>query len=106
MSRVYDKPVMIQRQDEQTEVWEDYLEKPLHARVNTATEKTVGFAADADQFHARELFEFRYMSVLEQLRYTPQLFRLCYRGHTYHVVGYDDYLEQHRTVRITGALYE
>ena len=46
------------------------------------------------------------MSVLEELRYTPQLFRLRYRGHTYRVVGYDDYLEQHRTVRITGALYE
>jgi len=105
MSRVYDKSVTIQKQDEETEIWADLLGKPLHARVNTATGK-VGFAADADQFHAQMVFEFRYMSVLEQLRYTPQLFRLCYRGHTYHVVDYDDYLEQHRTVRITGALYE
>lgn len=105
MIRVYDKPVLIQRQNEDTEVWEDFY--TFHARVNKANYKqNVNFASDADQFHARLLFEFRYTAVLEEIRYNPQIYRLVYRGHIFRAVDYDDYMEQHMTVKITGVLYE
>lgn len=99
----YDKPVELQKQNEDTEQWETILN--LHAHVN----KTGGsqtFAADADQFHARLNFDFRYCQALEEIRYQPQLYRLFYRGHTFQIIDYDDYQEQHRTVRIAGVLYE
>ena len=35
----------------------------------------------------------------------PQPYRILYRGHTFKVVDYDDYLEQHRTVKMVGDLY-
>jgi hypothetical protein len=104
---VYDKPVMLQRQNLETEVWEDVLPAPLHAHVNKASyRQSVSFAADADQFHAQLVFDFRYTAALEQIRYDPQRFRLLYRGAQFRITDYDDYHEQHRTVRIAGVLYE
>lgn len=102
---IYDKPVDIQKQNEETELWEIIREKHFHAKVN----KTGGmqnFAAGADQFPARLNFDFRYCQALEEIRYQPELYRLIYRGHTFQVIDYDDYMEQHRTVRLTGKLYE
>ena len=107
MSEVYGKPVTIQVQDQETEVWADVFGHPLHASVNKETYKQgLSFQGDADQYHARLLFKFRHIGALEELRHKPQLYRLIYRGHTYHVADYDDYMEQHRTVKITGVLYE
>ena len=99
----YDKPVVIQRQNQTTEKWETVLH--LHAKVN----KTGGsqtFAADAEQFHARLNFDLRYCRALEKIRYQPQIYRLLYRNHHFQVIDYDDYQEQHKTVRIVGVLYE
>lgn len=99
----FDKPVTLQKQNEATERWENVMH--FHARVN----KTGGsqtFSADADQFHARLTFEFRYCQALEEIRYNPQIYRLLYREHQFQIIDYDDYQEQHRTVRIAGVLYE
>ena len=99
----YDKPLTVQVQDENTEEWADLLH--LHARAN----KTGGgqsLNAGADQYHASLTFEVRYCAELEGLRYAPQLYRLVYRGHTFKLTDYDDYMEQHRTVRLVGVLYE
>lgn len=101
--KVYDRPVFLQKQDENTELWK--VEAKFYCCVNK-TGGTEGFAADADQFHARLTFETRYFSALEEVRYKTQLYRLIYNGHTFNIVDYDDYMEQHRTVKIVGELYE
>ena len=100
---VYDKPVTLQVQDAQSERWNDVMK--LHARVN----KTGGgqsLSADADQYQVRLNFDLRYSSVLEQIAYGVQPYRLLSRAHKFKIVDYDDYLEQHRTVRLVGELYE
>ncbi|MBQ7013392.1 MAG: head-tail adaptor protein [Oscillospiraceae bacterium] len=99
----YDKPIIVQKQNEDTETWEDLLH--LHARVN----KTGGgqsLNAGADQYHPSLTFDLRYTAALEEMRYAPQLYRILYRGHTFKMADYDDYMEQHRTVKIVGELYE
>jgi len=99
----YDKAITIQVQDEDTERWTDW--QNLHARVN----KTAGgqsLSAGADQYRATLTFEVRYFAALEGLRYDPHLYRITYRGHTFKLVDYDDYQEQHRTVKLVGELYE
>ena len=98
----YDKPVTIQRQDPGTEAWADHLH--MHARVNR-TGGGQGFGAGADQFRSHLTFELRYCTALEELRLTPQLFRVVYRGGTYKLTDYDDYQERHQTVRLDDALY-
>ena len=99
----YDKPIVIQTQDPDTEQWTDALK--LHARVNKTGGGT-SLAAGADQYHVRLTFELRYVSALQRIAYGVQPFRVVYRGHTFRAIDYDDYLEQHLTVKLTGELYE
>lgn len=101
----YDKAIAIQKQDETTEQWSDWLGKPLHARVNK-TGGGRGMQAGADQFRATLTFEVRYFAALEELRYDSQRFRILYQGRAFKLTDYDDYQEQHRTVRLVGEYYE
>ena len=99
----YDKPIEVQVQDPNTEAWTDKLR--LHAKVN----KTGGgqaLNAGADQFRASLTFEVRYVKALEDIAYNTQPYRIVYRGRKFKVVDYDDYMEQHRTVKLVGEFYE
>ena len=98
----YDKPITIQKQDAKTEKWADELH--LHARVN----KTGGgqaLNAGADQYRASLTFEVRYVKALEDLRFNPQPYRIVYRGRTFKVVDYDDFMERHISVKLVGEFY-
>jgi SPP1 family predicted phage head-tail adaptor len=99
----YDKPIEVQVQDPNTEAWTDKLR--LHAKVN----KTGGgqaLNAGADQFRASLTFKVRYVKALEDIAYNTQPYRILYRGRKFKVVDYDDYMEQHRTVKLVGEFYE
>jgi SPP1 family predicted phage head-tail adaptor len=99
---IYDKPIIVQLQGLDTEEWADKWK--LHARVN----KTGGgqaLTAGADQYRATLTFEVRYFKALEELRYNPQPFRVVYRGHSFKLVDYDDYMEEHQTVKLVGEAY-
>ncbi len=98
----YDKPITVQIQDPETEEWSDHL--ALHAHVNK-TGSSYGLQAGADQYHPRLTFEVRYFRALEELHYSPQPYRILYRGHTFKVVDYDDYQEQHLTIKLVGEAY-
>lgn len=101
----YDKPIKIQVQDPDTEEWKDLFDKNLHAKVNKTGGGTT-LNAGADQYSASLTFELRYMKDLEELRYHPQRYRIVYRGHTFKVTDYDDFMEEHRTIKLVGGLYE
>lgn len=103
MAKAYDKPITLQTQDETTEEWVDAMH--LHARVNKTGGGT-SLNAGADQYHVSLTFDVRYNARLEELRYSPQPFRIVYRGHTFKVTDYDDYMEEHKEVRLVGELYE
>lgn len=101
-------PVTIQRLDEETEDWTDILH--AHAlMVNQAQSYGWGdrenYSAGAGQFHIRLLFEFRWCKALEDAVYSPQTHRIVYKGRTYNIQGYDDYMEQNRTVKLYGEAY-
>lgn len=100
---MYDKPITIQVQDAKTEKWTDCLK--LHALVNKTGGGTT-FNAGADQFNASLTFRVRYIRPLEELRYKPQRYRILYRGHTFKVADYDDFMEQHREIKLVGEFYE
>lgn len=99
---IYDKPITVQVQDPVTEGWTDSLH--LHAKVNK-TGGGAAYNAGADQYRASLTFEVRYVRALEDIAYGPQPFRVLYRGRTFKVTDYDDYMEQHRSVRLVGELY-
>ena len=96
-------PFTIQRQDENTEEWADLLH--LHALQVNKTGGGETTNAGAEQFHPRLTFEVRYSKALEDVVYNPQMHRIVYRGRTYNIQDYDDFMEQHRTVRLVGVAY-
>lgn len=97
-------PVKLQRQDPTTEEWADV--KTLHATKVNRTGGGESFGAGADQYHPRLTFEFRWCRLLEELRFNTQQHRLVYRGHTFNIKDYDDFMERHLTVWLVGEAYE
>ena len=94
--------ITVQIQDEETLQWSDKWK--LHAKVNK-TNGGLAFSAGVDQYKATLTFEVRYFEELEEMRYKPQLFQIVYRGHSFKLVDWDDYMEQHRTVKLVGEAY-
>jgi SPP1 family predicted phage head-tail adaptor len=102
---IFDKIIRIEVQDPETEQWTDAFGKNLHANVN----KTGGGTyqnAGADQYNASLTFKLRYTKKLEAIAYSPQSYRIIYRGRKFKVTDYDDYMEQHREVKLVGEFYE
>lgn len=96
-------PFTIQAQDPDTEEWADKWK--LHALKVNKTGGGQALNAGADQYRATLTFEVRYFKALEELRYNPQPYQIIYRGHTFKLVDYDDYLEQHQTIKLVGEAY-
>lgn len=96
-------PLTIQRMDSDTEKWTDLLH--LHALQVNKTGGSETFSAGAEQYHPRLTFELRWSKALEDVVYKPQTHRILYHGRVYNIQDYDDFMEQHRTVRLVGVAY-
>lgn len=96
-------PFKIQRQDPDTEEWTDLLN--LHARKVNKTGGGETSNAGAEQYHPRLTFEVHHCKALEDVVYSPQLHRIEYRGRFYNIQDYDDFMEEHRMVRLVGVAY-
>lgn len=96
-------PVTIQHQDPDTEEWTDLLH--LHALQVNRSGGAETFNAGAGQYHPRLTFELRWCQALEDLRYNTQAHRILYRGHTFNILDWDDYMERHLTVKLVGEAY-
>lgn len=99
---VFDKPIIIQKIDEISEKWENYY--ALHARVNKSNGSEY-LNAGANQSKSTLVFEVRYFKDLEKIDDSRGTYRIIYRGRTYNITDYDDYLEQHKTVKLLGVSY-
>lgn len=98
----YDRPIMIQKIDQDTEQWSDLW--PLHARINKTTGSEF-VEAGADRSQSTKTFELRYFEALEDVDYNRGLYRIIYRGHMFNIVDYDDYMEKHQVVKLKAVSY-
>lgn len=96
-------PLTIQAIDPETEEWTDHLH--LHALQVNKTGGGENFNAGAEQYHPRLTFRLRWCKALEDIAYNTQLYRIVYRGHTFNIQDYDDFMEQHRVVNLAGVAY-
>lgn len=103
MSRIYDRPIMIQKIDEVTEQWKDCY--TLHASINKA--KNNNEYLNTGAVHAKQtlVFELRYFSDLEEIALNTQGYRIVYQDVPYNITDYDDYMLRHRTVKLLGVSY-
>lgn len=105
MSNPYDKPIKIQKVDEATEEWIDVFEKSLHAKINKAKADSEYLDAGAIQGKRTLTFELRYFADLEPISYNLQSYRILYQGVPFNIVDYDDFMLQHKTVKLVGTSY-
>lgn len=98
----YDKPIIIQKIDEDTEVWSDLWS--LHARINKTTGSEF-VEAGANRSQSTKTFEVRYFDGIADVDYNRGLYRILYRGHTFNIVDYDDFMESHIVVKLKAVSY-
>lgn len=95
-------PIRIQKRNETTEKWEDLYS--LHAKVNKSNGSEY-LNAGANQSQSTRVFEVRYFKLLEDIDAKRGLYRIVYRDRFYNITDYDDYQEQHKTVKLLGVSY-
>ena len=103
MSRLYDRPISIQRINETTELWEDVFK--VHASINKTKTDNEYLNAGAVQNKKNLTFEVRYFKALEVIDLDKQLYRVVYNGIPFNIVDYDDFKLQHKTVKLLGVSY-
>lgn len=103
MSRLYDRPILIQKINELTETWEDVFK--VHASINKAKGDDEYLSAGAIQGKRNLIFDIRYFADLEDISLNIQSYRVVYRGVPYDIKDYDDYMLKHKTVKILAVSY-
>ena len=103
MAKTYDKPIIIQKINEETELWEDVYK--VHASINKAKSDNEYLKAGAIQGKRNLTFEIRYFADLEDLSLNIQCYRVVYQGVPYDIKDYDDFMLKHKIVKILGVSY-
>lgn len=103
MSKVFDRPIVIQQIDASTEEWKDvYL---VHASVNKSKGDDEYLSGGAIQGKRNLVFEVRYFAALEDIALNIQSYRILFQGVPYDIKDFDDFMLRHKTVKILGVSY-
>lgn len=102
MSTGYRIPIRIEKRNEETEEWEEYLPL-LHAKINKKSEGSEYLTAGAIQAKVSKVFEIRYCAPLKEIDGNTQLYRIIYDGTAYNITDYDDFQERHKSVKLLGV---
>lgn len=103
MIKTFDRSITIQKINEQTEQWEDVYK--VHACINKSKTDNEYLNAGAIQAKRNLIFEIRYFSMLEEISYNLQTFRIMYSDVPFNIEDYDDYMLMHKTVKLLGTSY-
>lgn len=99
----FNKVIRIQQCDE-NEKWNDLY--TLYARINkSSSSKNEYVNGGAERSIASKTFEVRYMDQLSKIQFNTQSYRIVYENHFYNIVDYDDFMEKHLTIKMTGVAY-
>ncbi|SFE84082.1 phage head closure protein [Peptostreptococcus sp. D1] len=101
MNKIYDKPIIIQKVDEETERWRSIY--TLHAHINKSKKGDEFLSAGAIQSKQTLTFDIRYFKNIEDISLNTQLYRVLYNGHIYDISDYDDFMFKHKNVRLLGV---
>lgn len=103
MATTYDRPIIIQKQNKKTELWEDLYE--VHAKINKASNDNAYLGSGASQSKRSVTFQIHYFNGLEDMDLNRQYYRILYQGEPYNIKDYDDYMFKHMNVKILGVSY-
>jgi SPP1 family predicted phage head-tail adaptor len=103
MSKLFDRPIIIQKLVESTEDWEDVYK--VHARINKTSNDNEYLNSGAIRSKKNLTFEVRYFKDLEAINLNTQSYRVLYLGVPYNIEDYDDFMLKHKTVKLLGVSY-
>lgn len=103
MARLYDRPIIIQKIDEESELWMDKFK--VHASINKAKSDDEYLNGGAIQGKRNLTFEVRYFSALEDIATNIQSYRILYQGIPYDIKDFDDFKLMHKSVKILAVSY-
>lgn len=103
MVNTYDRPIIIQKQNTDTELWEDLYK--VHAKINKASNDNAYLGSGASQSKRSLTFQIRYFNGLEDMDLNRQYYQILYQGEPYNIEDYDDYMFKHMNVKILGVSY-
>ena len=103
MSKLFDRPITIQKIDEATEQWTDVFK--VHACINKAKSDSEYLNAGAIRGKKSLMFEIRYAVRLEDISFNLQTYRIVYQGVPYDIVDYDDFMLNHKTIKLLAVSY-
>lgn len=101
--RVYDRPITIQRINTATETWDDVYR--VHAKINKSRNDDEYVSGGAIQAKKNLTFEVRYFAELEDISINIQSYRIVFQNVPYNIGDYDDFMLQHKTVKLMGTSY-
>lgn len=99
----FDKPIDLQRINESTEEWETVYN--LHAKINKASTNNEYLNGGAIQDKRTLTFEVRYFDAIKDVADNTQLYRIVYDDVNYNIKDYDDFMFNHKTVKMLGVSY-
>ena len=97
---IFNKRIIIQRRDHRTNAFEYW--RQFHAHINKTQRGNEIGAGGARRSVMSLTFEVRYVRALREVFLRFQDFRIIYDGAVFVITDYDDFMEQHRTVRLEG----
>ena len=103
MAKIYDKPIVIQKLNSSAKKWEDVF--TVHASINKAKTDNEYLSAGAIRSKKNLTFEVRYFADLEDISLNLQLYRILYRNVPYDIKDYDDFMLEHKNVKLLGVSY-
>lgn len=96
---IFDKPIMILKEDENG-IYNKL--QGLHAQVNTATSKDT-VTGNSERFKVTLNFTVRYCNIVGKIIKNVETYHILYNNVEYYITGYDDFMQQHRTVKLVGV---
>lgn len=103
MAKVFDRLIMIEKIDEATEKWERKFF--VHAAVNKRKSNDEYLNGGAIQGKQNLVFEVRYFKDLEDIADNIQSYRIIFGNTVYDIKDFDDFMFQHKTVKLLGVSY-
>lgn len=95
----YNRPILIQKLDEDTEKWSDYYS--THTNVNKASGKEY-FNASTNISNSTYNFKVRYCEKLKELLFNTEIYRVVYESRCYDIKNVDRYAESKTELTIIG----
>ena len=95
----YNIPIIIEKQDENTEKWAEYYK--THAKINKTTGKE-NANASVNISSSTYNFEIRYCKKIEEILFDTEIYRIVYKGRHFDIKSVDRYKENKNKVTLVG----